>query len=137
MSKHTKGRQIQVSDSSSGEQSVTATEVETIDHSGLPLPSAAELMGYENACQGAADRILALAERQFEHRIESEKEQQKSDNDFRVMGITVGFLVIIVFALIAILFAFSGKQIEALASIITPMVVFAIAVLKHTTSKNR
>ena len=59
-----------------------AVEIEAIDHSGLPLPSAAEFSGYELTCPGAADRILTLAEKQFEHRAELEKIQQKSDNEF-------------------------------------------------------
>jgi uncharacterized membrane protein len=127
MSKHTKGRHLQISDNQDGKQSVTATEIETIDHFGLMLPSAAELMGYENACPGAADRILTLTEKQFEHRVESEKNQQKNDNEFRAMGVVVGLMVIFVFAVIAIIFAFFfGKQVEALAAIITPMVVLLL-----------
>ncbi len=137
MSKRTKSQQLQISGTPEGNSSLTATEVETIDHCGLPLPSSAELMGYERACPGAADRIMALAEKQFEHRIEQDRIQQKSDNEFRAMGVVVGIFIVLLFAVIAILFAFTGRQVEALAAIITPMVAFAVAVLKHTSSRSR
>ncbi len=132
MSKHTKGRQVQVSDSS-----FTATEIESIDHFGLLLPSSAEMMGYEQACAGAADRILALAEKQFEHRAELEKNQQKHDNEFRAMGVVCGIFVIILFAVLAVIFAFSGRQLEALAAIITPIAAAAVAVFRSALTGKR
>lgn len=38
-----------------------------------PLPPASEIQRYENACPGAADRIIAMAEKQLEHRTSMEK----------------------------------------------------------------
>lgn len=38
-----------------------------------PLPPASEIQKYENVCPGAADRIITMAEKQFEHRTLMEK----------------------------------------------------------------
>ena len=135
MSKQTKGRQVQTSEHQDGSMSVTATEVVTIDHPLLPLPSASEFKGFEEACPGAADRILALVEKQFEHRIDWEKKQQSEDNTARMGGVVIGFLVLVLFAIVAVIFGLCGLKTEAIVAIIAPMVAFAIAVLKYTSKR--
>jgi uncharacterized membrane protein len=144
MSKHTKERQIQLSERHNGSPAVTATETETHVFPVLPLPSAAEFAAFEIAVPGTGERILALVEKQFEHRCkqeivkqEQEAKQQDEDNKIRTTGIAVGFLVLLLFALLAFIFALMGRQMEAVAAIITPMLAFAIAVLKYTTTKSR
>ena len=136
MSKHTKERQIQLSERQDGSPSVTATETETHVFSVLPLPSAAEFGAFEVAVPGTGDRILTFVEKQFAHRCKQEITQQEFDNNLRMTGVVVGFFVIVVFAIIAVIFALCDRQTEALAAIIAPMIAFAIAVLKYTTSKN-
>ena len=136
MSKQMKGRQVQTSEHHNGSVSVTATEVVTIDHPILPLPSAAEFKGFEDACPGAGDRILTLVEKQFEHRIEWEKKQQSEDNQSRITGVAIGFLVLVLFAIVAVIFGLCGLQTEAIVAIVAPMVAFAIAVLKYTAPNN-
>jgi uncharacterized membrane protein len=115
--------------------SVTATEVVTIDHPLLPLPSATEFKGFEETCPGAAGRILTLVEKQFEHRIDWEKKQQHEDNTSHTGGILVGFLVLVLFAIVAVIFGLCGLQTEAIVAMIAPMVAFAIAVLKYTSKR--
>ena len=44
-----------------------------------PIPPASELIQYESACSGAADRIIALAERQAAHRQSLEAEALQAD----------------------------------------------------------
>ena len=144
MPKHTKERQIQLTDRHNGSSAVTATETETHVFPILPLPSAAEFAAFEIAVPGTGERILTLVEKQFEHRCkqeivkqEQEAKQQDEDNKIRTAGIAVGFLVLLLFALLAFIFALMGRQMEAVAAIITPMLAFAIAVLKYTTTKSR
>jgi len=123
---------------------VTATETETHVFPILPLPSAAEFASFEIAVPGTGERILSLIEKQFEHRCEleitqqeQEAKKQENDSNLQIMGVVVGFLVIVIFAILAVIFALSGRQTEALAAIIAPMVAFAIAVLKYTTANKR
>jgi len=142
MSKHTKERQIQLTEQRNGTPSVTATETETHVFSILPLPSAAEFAAFEVAVPGTGERILTLFEKQFEHRCnqeiakhEQEVKQQDEDNKIRAAGIAVGLIVLLLFAVLAFVFALMGRQMEAVAAIIAPMVAFAIAVLKYTVRR--
>jgi uncharacterized membrane protein len=126
---------LQISDTANGNQSVTATEIETIDHSSLPLPSAAEFRAFEDACPGAGIRILELFEKQVEHRCNRETRDQENNHRVRMAGIAVGFLTIVIFAIIAVIFALCDRQTEALVAIIAPMVAFAVAALRYTAQK--
>jgi len=108
----------------------------------LPLPSAAEFAAFEIAVPGTGERILTLFEKQFEHRCgqeiakhEQEIKQQDEDNKVRAAGIAVGFIVLLLFAILAFVFALMGRQMEAVAAIVAPMVAFAIAVLKYTSKR--
>jgi hypothetical protein len=64
-----------------------------------------------------------------------EAKQQDEDNKIRSVGIAVGFLVLLLFALLAFILSLMGRQMEAVAAIIAPMVAFAIAVLKYTSKR--
>ena len=46
-----------------------------------PIPPAEVLEGYERACQGAADRVIAMAEKQSEHRMKMDQECLKANVD--------------------------------------------------------
>jgi uncharacterized membrane protein len=149
MSKHTKERQIQVSERHNGGPAVTATETETHVFPVLPLPSAAEFAAFEIAVPGTGERILTLVEKQFEHRREQEiakhnldiakqgqeAKQQDEDNKTRSAGIAVGLIVLLLFWVLALIFALMGRQMETVAAIVAPMIAFAIAVLKYTSKK--
>ena len=142
MSKHTKERQIQVTERHNGSPAVTATETETHVFPVLPLPSAAEFAAFELAVPGTGERILTLFEKQFEHRCkqeiakhEQELKQQDEDNKIRAAGIAVGLIVLLLFAILAFILALIGRQVEAVAAIVAPMVTFAIAVLKYTSRR--
>ena len=137
MSKHTKERQVQLTERHNGTPTVTATETETHVFSIVPLPSAAEFAAFEDAVPGTGERILTLFEKQFEHRCQQETKQQENDHSVRMSGIAVGFLVIVIFAVLAVVFALSGRQTEAIAAIVAPMVAFALAALKYTSPKRR
>ena len=142
MSEHTRERQIQVTERQDGSPSVTATETETHVFAVLPLPSAAEFAAFEVAVPGTGERILTLVEKQFEHRCqqevakhEQEAKQQDEDNKVRAAGIAVGFMVLLLFAGLAFIFALMGRQTEAVTAIVAPMIAFAIAVLKYTAKR--
>ena len=60
-----------------------------------PLPSAAELVRYNDATPNAADRIIAMAERQSSHRHMLEERVVKSDTRRAWAGLICAFLVAI------------------------------------------
>jgi hypothetical protein len=43
--------------------------------------------------------------------------------------------VLFLFAILAFIFAMMGRQMEAVAAIVAPMIAFAIAVLKYTSKR--
>ena len=121
-----------------------ATETETHVFPVLALPSATEFSAFEVAVPGTGERILTLVEKQFEHRCcqevaqnERESKQQEKDYTVRLVGIGVGFMVIVIFAILAVIFAMYDRQMEAIVAIVAPIVGFAIAALKYTAPKNR
>lgn len=61
-----------------------------------PLPLASELVKYNEACPGAADRIIAMAERQSEHRQVLEKTVVKSQTRNSLFGVIFAFIICVV-----------------------------------------
>ena len=61
-------------------------------HSG-PIPDADSLAKYNNIIPNGADRIMAMAELQAEHRIIIEKSVVKTNNISTILGQVFGFLI--------------------------------------------
>ena len=78
-------------------QTVPGTLVATIgqqlvQYSG-PLPPAEELKAYEDAVPGAAERILAMAEKQSEHRQAAEMKIIETESRDSLLGIVFAFVL--------------------------------------------
>lgn len=71
---------------------VTQRQVQVQQWSG-PLPSPIDLKGYEEICPGAADRILSMAEKQNNHRIELETKVIRAQIGQGTSGQIFGFLI--------------------------------------------
>ncbi|MGH9092334.1 MAG: DUF2335 domain-containing protein [Acidimicrobiales bacterium] len=71
---------------------VTMAAVSASAYSG-PLPSPDHLRGYEEVLPGAADRILAMAEKQSDHRQEIEKDAVKGGTRRSWYGLWLGFFI--------------------------------------------
>lgn len=91
---------------SDNRQSIQATSRKVSFSSG-PIPPPEILKGYEQTLPGAADRIIAMAEKETNHRHDMEK--STSDKEFReartgqVLGFLIGCLIIIAGVVMAIL----------------------------------
>ena len=66
-----------------------------------PLPPPSILAQYDQVAPGAAERILGMAERQSSHRIALEARVVSSDVVRSYLGLLLGFVVVIVFGVIA------------------------------------
>ena len=66
-----------------------------------PLPHPKHLQAYEQICPGLADRIAAMTEKELNHNITVMGAQQKSDNEYRVLGMALGFLAFVGMLLLA------------------------------------
>ena len=58
-----------------------------------PIPPPEIISGYEAIIPGAADRILAMAEKQSQHRQEMEKIKMKSESRDGLLGILFAFVL--------------------------------------------
>ena len=58
-----------------------------------PLPTASELGKYEQICQGAADRIISMAEKQAEHRQNIETIAIKAATERSVLGVKYAYRI--------------------------------------------
>ena len=63
-----------------------------VSYSG-PIPPAEQLRQYEDICEGAADRILAMAEKQAIHRHTLEASVIRSNTRNSLLGIVCAFLL--------------------------------------------
>jgi uncharacterized membrane protein len=77
----------------SGGTVATMTTVQMTSWQG-PLPPASELEHYNRVCPGGAERILAMAERQAEHRMQLEnhvaREQMKQSGRGQIFALVIG-----------------------------------------------
>jgi uncharacterized membrane protein len=78
-----------------------------ISHSG-PLPHPSILRGYEDIQPGFADRVIAMAEKQQEHRMELEKEQRRDQQTQSKCGQWMAFFLALVGLLGSIYIMVSG-----------------------------
>lgn len=65
-----------------------------------PLPIASEFQGYEAAVEGAGHRILGMAERQQEHRIQQESRAQEHHEKLEKRGLWIGSALQLLFILL-------------------------------------
>lgn len=86
-----------------------------------PLPHPAILRGYEDACPGAADRIIAMAERQGEHRrsmestaMEIAHEEMRREFQEARNGQICGVIVTLAFIIAGVLVLLKGHTVEGL-----------------------
>lgn len=104
-----------------------------------PLPPPEVLKEYDNALPGAAERILAMAEKQLEHR--SNVEEMIVDRQTRqsAKGQILGFILALVFGGITLTVALAGYT--TLAGILGTSTILGLAVIfvlhKVPNSMNR
>lgn len=86
-----------------------------------PLPPPDVLRGYEDACPGAAERILAMAEKQADHRRAMETRNQTQGGRREWLGMILGFLVAMSAIGGGVYLIRHGSQAEGLTSIIVAL----------------
>jgi uncharacterized membrane protein len=82
--------------------------------------SATEFAGYEKTLPGAAERLLAIMEKQVEHRIEVENHLIDKDEKFQNVALAIGFIITCIFVIASIIFACLGNEMAAAAAIGCP-----------------
>lgn len=89
-------------------------------HSG-PLPHPQILAEYDKIIPDGAERLLAMAEKEQDSRIQAEKETRDINKQIafdeialKKTGQAIGFIVVFVFTILIIIFTFTGHEIVAL-----------------------
>jgi len=80
-----------------------------------PLPSPETLKKFDEVIPGAAERIIKMAEGQFEHRTELERKVINSDIERSKWGQILGFVIAIVGLVCAVIISIYGSQIGGAA----------------------
>jgi uncharacterized membrane protein len=78
-----------------------------------PLPHPKHLLAYENACPGAADRILTMAEKSQSEQLKIPAAMIKAESGYRNLGLLFGFLTLTILVSGAIYSANIGNNILA------------------------
>jgi uncharacterized membrane protein len=86
-----------------------------------PLPHPDTLAAYEETLPGAADRILAMAERQAEHRQAMESKVIDSNCRSQERGPILGFSLALVVAGLGGFLSYSGQEISGLVAMLVPL----------------
>ncbi len=74
-----------------------------------PIPDPNSLQKYENITPGLADRIMTMAEKQQEHRIEIENRVVGSKIKDARLGVVLGFIISMTLILVSVFLIHSGN----------------------------
>lgn len=104
-----------------------------------PIPHPDLLRGYEDVKEGFAERIVSMAEKQQEHRMECEKRLIKSTTSQILRGQWMGLSVAMVFIGVAVWLGYLGH--DVLAGTICGGTIAAVAAIfvrqQNTANKNK
>jgi len=90
-----------------------------------PLPPAEQIHAYEQALPGAADRILAMAERQQEHRQDLERVTVHEAANRSRWGLWLGFVIAVLVIGVGAGAIFAGEALAGFAIIVAQAAVLA------------
>lgn len=92
-----------------------------------PLPAPEDFAAYEQTLPGSTNRILTMAEKSLDSRIENEKVIINEKLKQNRRGQILGFILAMVFALIALVLALTGH--DVLAGIIGGSDIISLAII--------
>lgn len=86
-----------------------------------PIPPPEALERYNDVLPGAAERIIAMAERQQEHRQDLERKAVYSDSNTQTTGVYLGFIIAMTAIIGGVWLAAKGMPTAGLVSIIAAL----------------
>jgi uncharacterized membrane protein len=90
-----------------------------------PIPPPQVLERYDQICPGAASRILAMAEKQAEHRRAMEKKVVDSNCSSQKWGLVFGFIIAMTVVIGGIWLISKSKDVMGISSIVAALVSLA------------
>ena len=116
------------------EVTMSVETTEQIAWSG-PLPDAATLERYDALVPGAAERIIAMAEKQSVHRREMEKIALTSGTRRAHQGLWLGFILVLVGMVSGAILIWNGRETEGFVLILGQLVLLASTFLYANLKK--
>jgi uncharacterized membrane protein len=103
-----------------------------------PIPPPEALERYNNVLPGAAERIIAMAESQHQHRQSLERHVIESNVSAQKLGTVLGFIVAMTVVLGGMYLVHEGKSTAGLAAILTALasLVGVFLYSKHEQQKD-
>lgn len=86
-----------------------------------PLPPPNVLRGYNEIIPGAAERILAMAERQQSHRLRLESEVVEGNCESQKRGLNFGFVLAMTVILGGLFLIYKGKDITGIIAVVAAL----------------
>lgn len=104
-----------------------------------PIPSPEVIKGYDSIVPGAADRVIIMAEKQQEHRMDMEMKIVTSEISLSKSGQIIGFTLVLFFGTIALLLGLYGH--DWLAGVVFTTTIIGVGIIfvlrKRPDSKNK
>lgn len=104
-----------------------------------PLPPPEMMRGYNAEIPNGANRIMELLEKQTDHRIEMENKVVTGKLSLSKTGQTLGFILALVFGVIALVFGLNGQPVLA-GTVLTTTILGLVGVFvlgKESNGKDR
>ena len=101
-----------------------------------PLPPASEMEKYEQICQGAADRIIRMAEKQSEHRQNIEDIAVRASSQRSILGVKYAYQIALAAFLLA-LFCFYFGHVASGNVIFGTALVSLVSAFIYGTNSNK
>lgn len=108
-------------------------EQKHIEYSG-PIPPPSLMAEYEKVLPGSADRIIAMAERQSEHRQSIEKTVVENHSTSQILGVIIGGIIALACIVIGGILIYNDKNVEGLVTIISPLAILVGVFIKGDNS---
>ncbi|VTY27960.1 Uncharacterised protein [Streptococcus parasanguinis] len=113
-----------------------ARRVESMSYSG-PIPHPMLLKEFNDVIPNGADRIMAMAEKQSEHRINIEDKVVNANNRDSFLGVVFAGIIAILIVLGAIFLIYNKRSIQGFAILIGASATYIGVFLKSKSSDNK
>ncbi len=91
-----------------------------------PLPPPQALVGYEDACPGAANRIIKMAESQTKHRQKLEEKTISSNICNEKTGMWLAFALTVILVILGVYLLMNNKETAGFFAMFGPAVFHAV-----------
>ncbi len=130
----------QVSPAPDVERRVEVADTLQVSFSSVPLPPPEHLEAYEHTLPGVADRLLAMAESQQQHRHSQEKQRNAANVKLQSRGQWMAFGFSVLALLCAVVLLYYDKPVGGLVAIVTsfaPIITIFISTRQAKTRSSR